>query len=397
MLGLRPLPAPGKAGHQALKRGPLIVSGFFGDERGVGRAGRLTLSAFERAGYRPIAHDLTHLLRREVPEPPPIRVCGGVWVLHCNAPEAGHVLRRHLELSRAPLYRVGYWAWELPEAPRDWLEIASYFHEIWTPSAFSAGAFAQAPVQVRTMPHCLPPSTVRRVRGRADAGTRFLTFADLRSTAARKNPIGAIKAYLQAFPVAGSARLVVKLTGVAADRRALGWVRALVEHRRDIEVMTETLSDAGVQTLVREADVVISLHRSEGFGLTIAEAMAQGKAVVATGWSGNVEYMTSECARQLVPYSLTEVHDPSGVYAGQRWAEPDVEVAARMIRTLAEDGALRARLGALNEAAIGELGEAWTAHRLNAEAFTDWLVQRPDASPEAEHEASMRARGGVER
>ena len=103
--------------------------------------------------------------------------------------------------------------------------------------------------------------------------------------------------------------------------------------------MTDWLTGARMRSLVASADIILSLHRSEGFGLLPAQAMAAGKAVVATGWSANVEFMDPE-ASVLVDYSLIPVEDPQGLYEGGRWAEPDqADAAAKLGRLIEDDGA----------------------------------------------------------
>jgi len=355
------------------------VSGFFEDERGVARAGALTLNGFREAGFRPIAHDLTSMLRPDVKEAKPPDCSGGVWVVHCNAPEAAYVLRRHVELSTSPSYRIGYWAWELPQAPEEWLELTSYFHEIWTPSSFAAHAFAGVSALTRVMPHPVSASPARR-QASHEGGTRFLTFADLRSTAARKNPVGAIEAYKRAFPEPFEANLVVKLSAVEADPASYDQIRTAIAGRSDISLVTARLSEEELQHLRVQADVLISLHRAEGFGLTVAEAMADGKAVVATGWSGNVEYMSPDGATQLVPSTLVDVGEGLGIYGSeQQWAEPDLALAASLIRRLADDPGLRARLGDCNRLAISALSTPWSQDALSALPLARWLAQPAEA------------------
>src|SRR5207237_966572 len=115
----------------AIPPGPLVVSGLFGDLSGIARGGRMSLAAFRAAGLDPIVHDW-----RAEPEGWGARVPGGVWFAHYNPPEARAILRR----SEDPrgCYRVGYWAWELPELPASWAQLARLYHEVWAPSAFVA-------------------------------------------------------------------------------------------------------------------------------------------------------------------------------------------------------------------------------------------------------------------
>ncbi len=140
--------------------------------------------------------------------------------------------------------------------------------------------------------------------------------------------------------------LAIKLidNGVAGARRELDAAIAGAGNIRLIEGMLPAADMAG---LMAAADIVISLHRSEGFGLVPAQAMALGKPVIATGWSGNLDFMNSNNSA-LVSYALVPVHDPEGDFKSgdQKWAEPNVDEAAEWLRRLAGDAALRARMGA---------------------------------------------------
>ena len=125
----------------------------------------------------------------------------------------------------------------------------------------------------------------------------------------------------------------------------------------NIRLETRTLPTADAHALTAAVDIVLSLHRSEGFGLVLAEAMLLGKPVIATGWSGNMDFMDNTNA-MLVPYHLTAAIDPRGVYAvpGALWAEPDIGQAAAMLRRLADHPDMRAELGARAERAADRLG-----------------------------------------
>jgi glycosyltransferase involved in cell wall biosynthesis len=205
---------------------------------------------------------------------------------------------------------------------------------------------------------------------------RFTAFADLRSSAARKNPLGAIKAFRQAFPEPRGAELTVKLSAPDADAEAVAAIAAAEQGCTDIRVIAEHLDDRDLQRLFDQTDVLVSLHRSEGFGLTIAEAMAAGKAVVATAWSGNLDFMP-DIGIQRVRAELVPIEDPSGLYSGQHWAEPDLAAAAAALRTLAIDAELRAHCGELNRAAIARLHLAWDRDVLLAQPigrFGSFLV-----------------------
>nr|WP_246504175.1 glycosyltransferase [Plastoroseomonas arctica] len=167
-------------------------------------------------------------------------------------------------------------------------------------------------------------------------------MADSRSSFTRKNPAAAIAAFRAAFHGSDAARLIVKLNGSGPE------VDTLRDGLRDlphVTVIDTFLNEEGLARLYRSADVLLSLHRAEGFGLPMLEAMAHGLPVIGTGWSGNMDFMT-EANSLLVPYRLVPVEDNAAIYSGSVWAEPDVAAAAEMLARLSGDPALYARLSA---------------------------------------------------
>ena len=356
-----------KASADNITPGPIIISGYFSDTRGVAQVARLAADALRRAGFAVIEHDVTHILRPGATLPEIAAPSGGIWVIYCNPPEARVVLDRHPELAQAPLYRIGAWAWELQTAPADWIRYAARFHEIWTLSAFQAAAFKTASVPVVAMPPCVPvqPPRIRSTPG----ALVFLHVSDLRSSADRKNPAGALDAYLQAFPEPSGTRLTMKISGANGDQAAYQALKDRVGGRADIDFIERHLTAAEMQALLEEMDVLVSLHRAEGFGLPLAEAMAMGKAVVTTGWSGVLDFLSPPDNPQLAPFTLVPVSDAAGLYTDGVWAEPDIAGAAAIMRRLRDEGGLRDRLGRANREAVAALSDRWSRARLDALPF----------------------------
>ena len=114
----------------------------------------------------------------------------------------------------------------------------------------------------------------------------------------------------------------------------------------NIRIMHDKLSQEGMDSLMQHADVILSLHRGEGFGLVLAQAMLLGKPVIATGWSGNMDFMSRRNSI-LLDYELIPVQDPQGSYAqgDQNWADPDIEQAADWLVRLARSPDLRRKIG----------------------------------------------------
>jgi glycosyltransferase involved in cell wall biosynthesis len=368
----------------AIAPGPLIYTGFVDEVMGLGRAGRLAVSAIEAAGLPVIAQPIRPILNFVGPLASarlPTDRDGGVWILHCNPPEARIVLanirRRHWRRR----YLIGYWAWELQELPEDWKALVPEFHEIWVLSEFMAEAVRPYARRVRVMwPRSPDVAGVAPDPARFgfDAGpVHFAAFADVRSALMRKNPAGAIAAFKAGFPEpSGRAALTLKLVEPSADPAGVAGLRAAAEGRPDIRFFEARLTDADMAAFMASLDVLVSLHRSEGFGLTIAEAMAVKKPAVATGWSSNLDFTSGAAAETLVPYTLVPVQDSSGRYELGQWAEPDIAAAGALMRRLADDPAFRTRVGEAGPGSIAVLDTPWRPETLRAEPWAR-LVDRP--------------------
>ena len=363
-------------------RSPLVVSAFYGRSTGVAAAGRATADALEQAGFAVIRHDLGALLdaggfqAHDLPGD-----ARGVWLIHANAPEAKLALARLRRTEWESRYRIGYWAWELPKVPADWLTASAAFHALWAPSAFVQGALAGAAAPVVMRPHP-PPDVTGATPDRAgfalpQGAVIFLAMADLASGFRRKNPLGAVEAYRTAFPRPSPERLLVlKLHGAAARPEALAALDAAIGGRSDIRLIDEAMPHARVLSLIASADVLVSLHRSEGFGLPIAEALALGRAVLATGWSGSETVLHGIDAARA-PFRLAAASDPGGPYdlPGQQWAEPDLAAAARRLTGLAREPDLRLSIARDGQVALARLREAWTAEALDREPWSTGVTR----------------------
>lgn len=280
----------------------------------------------------------------------------GLRIFHLNGEEVEMGLER-LE-ARAPGslgegYNIVFPAWELPRYPAGWARQLERFDEIWTASGFAEAAIRPAVSKpVLRLPNACEPHVTQPL-DRAHFGLpedRFLIlfFFDLWSYIGRKNPGAVVRAFrdaLAARPAAGL-HLVLKLNHSDHDpegrRRVLQEVAALGGRATLIDA---TLSNNEAKNLVRCCDCFLSLHRSEGFGRGPAEAMFFGKPVVATGWSGNMEYMTPRVsfpvAYRLVPVRAGEYP----AHEGQVWAEPDVDHAVRCLLRIVDDRAAARALG----------------------------------------------------
>ena len=334
---------------------PLAIAGMFSTASGIGEGARLGYAALDAAGFAPTAFDLSPALGQvefsNAMQRRPLAPGDGTLIVHHNAPFLPLALWT-LGRTRVRGRRiVGYWAWELPRLPRGWGHSFRYLHEIWVPSTFTRDAIAAATDKpVHVVPHPLPPMTVtpnmRAKLGLPAKALIVLNVIHLGSAFSRKNPLAAIAAFRSAFGDAPDRVLAIKLI----DNRAK-WARreleAAVAGANNIRLIEGMLPEADMAGLTAAADIVISLHRSEGFGLVPAQAMALGKPVIATAWSGNLDFMNARNSA-LVSCKLIPVHDPEGAFdsGDQKWADANVEEASEWLRRLAADADLRARMGA---------------------------------------------------
>jgi len=238
-------------------------------------------------------------------------------------------------------HNIGWWPWELPVWPQRWIEAFSVVDEVWAAARFTQTMFiAQTDKHVTLMP--LPVSvarlkkTSRRMLGLPTKRFLFLFVFDFNSYLARKNPLAVIDAFQKAFPVAdGTVGLVLKtMNSRPAERAWLAFVERCASDRR-ITLLDCTLDRAQVLGLVDACDAYVSLHRSEGFGRTLAEAMLLGKPVVGTDFSGNTDFLNRKTGypvrwsrREVLvgEYPFIEAHDTAW------WAEPDLAHAAVQLR-----------------------------------------------------------------
>jgi glycosyltransferase involved in cell wall biosynthesis len=316
--------------------------GYLRTESGMGELARATVRALRAVDY-PVSTltleeapqrqaDLT--FRQEEPRRLP------ATILHVNAPETWR-----FEDLLAPLRQggpvVGYWAWELDRLPDDWSRAFRLFDEVWTCSRFAAAAVAaDAPVPVQAVWPSLTDVAPSGF-GLADLGLdpsrfTFLFLYDFLSESERKNPLGLIEAFRRAFPRDGPARLLLKTTGGALRPAELARMQEAAEAAGAV-VLDQVLDRRDVLGLVASCHAYASLHRAEGFGFTLAEAMALGKPVVATLYSGNADFM-GPWNSYAVPFRVVEIEEDRGPYTrGMRWADPDLDAAAAALRAVHDD------------------------------------------------------------
>lgn len=245
-------------------------------------------------------------------------------------------------------YNIGFWLWELDEVPSFWRPAFGLFDEIWAPSDFVCQAIRRSTdLPVLNIPYfvtpLIAPSCDRRSFELPEGPFLFMVAADADSGPDRKNIMGAVEAYRRAFRSADDAvGLIVKIRNATDD--FLNSLKSALKDYPNVHYFTETLDKPVFNALIKCADAFVSLHRSEGFGLVMAEAMALGTPVIATNWSSNTEFMTHDTAC-LVDCQRVEIGKDWGPYRkGQLWAEPDLDQASAYMRRLVADPDFTRRL-----------------------------------------------------
>ena len=261
-------------------------------------------------------------------------------------------------------YNIGYGFWELSDYPDEWLYAMNFLDEIWAPSRYIQEVISRkASVPVVYMPMAvdfkLSGERSRKDFGIPEEAFVFFFSLDFSSRIHRKNPGAIVEAFKRAFPEKErDVILVIKsklVTSVEQQVRDYGLLQEWVRGDSRIRLINETYSKDQMLDLIHCCDVYVSLHRAEGFGLGMAEAMKMGKAVIATHYSGNTDFTLADNAC-LVDYTLQKV-GPEELYYLQGdsvWADADVEQAARYMRRLVEDGDYRRGIGERAKAFMDE-------------------------------------------
>lgn len=329
----------------------IAVIGPFQATSGLGQATRLSLEVLDRLKRAPTALDFS------MDNPAPVGFASKIEVRKWTEPKAINLI--HLNAESIPLafayldsnaydssYNIGYFFWELSEIPKCHALALEMLDEIWVSSEYNREIYAKRTsvpvINVGMAVEGLPK--IKDVsRERFDIGQNefvFLTTFDSFSFVERKNPLGVVEAFLRAFPRDSDApvRLVIKTQNrrKVFDPHQVGiWKNIDKSMRLDprITLIDETLSYAELLGLKNKCDAYVSLHRSEGWGFGMVEAMQLGLPVIATAYSGNMEFCSPENS-YLVPYDLIAPRPSEYIFVerGSLWADPDLDEAARCMR-----------------------------------------------------------------
>ncbi len=345
---LSPKPDPAPSVEISDKQLPKIVVGFLSSPSGLGQSARLSADALVSEGYTVYGIDLSRYfyemadtIAHQLPDGKSINGPAHV-IIKINAPYLPYVL---FLLGRSFLkekYITGYWVWELPQLPASWNRGFACVHDIAVPSAFVAKAVTDcdSSKMVRMAPYPvaldLPPlSPLAENAKRPEQPFTIISVINAASGFERKNPLALIAAFKLAFGHASDVRLRLLIANTHHYPHCIEVINKQVKAFDNIEISWRSLDRRELWYWWGTPDIYASLHRSEGFGLPLAEAMCAGYPVVATGWSGNMQFMTKNNSFPL-DYSLIDVLDPQDKYTtglGQ-WADADIAQAAEILTRL---------------------------------------------------------------
>jgi glycosyltransferase involved in cell wall biosynthesis len=325
---------------------------------GMGEHVRCSYRALRSAAVKPYLLDIYRLSVAEEAarielEPALRSSLGAINIFHINGDEVQQALAHIPGSEGKDAYNIVYPAWELSRYPEEWARWLDQFDEVWAPSLFIQQAISSAVKRpVVHMPLACEPFLTsflgRRYFQIPESSYAFLFFFDFRSYASRKNPQAVVECFRRLLLERPNAHtsLVIKLNGAElAPKEVAVLTELLEEFRQNVVLLDRTMTDNEVKNLIRCCDCFVSLHRSEGFGRGLSEAMYLGKPVIGTAYSGNMDFMTAENSL-LVDYQTIPV--PENAYPfwqNQVWAEPDLaQATAHMIRML-DDPAAGYKLG----------------------------------------------------
>jgi glycosyltransferase involved in cell wall biosynthesis len=344
---LRPPPDERAHSNAARPAGGWNVVGYFSAEFGIGEAARRMGAGLKAAGF---ATDFVTVSTTTSRGEHPLHFRDSLYCV--NADQFERVVATTEGQSARDGRRIGLWFWEVDQFPAEWQGVFAHLDEVWCASAFTTNVIrGVSPVPVHTVP--LPvwapsaPTPFRREQlGLPSDRFVFLFNYDFNSVMARKNPLDLVDAYVRAFGPDDGAALVLKSINGSTCPLDLDRVQQAVAGRPDIVVQDGYLDAHRLQALIELSDCFVSLHRCEGFGLNLAAAMAVGKPVIATGYSGNLTFMDATSAF-LVPFELVPVGPGHAPYpADAQWAQPDLDAAAGLLRLVFDQPDVGQSIGA---------------------------------------------------
>lgn len=273
-------------------------------------------------------------------------------------------------------YNIGYWLWELEDFPEEWVANINLVDEIWTPAEFISRTLRKyTDKPVTTIPYCVTAPTDDKYDRKhfklPEDKFLFLMMYASGSVMERKNPLGVIEAFKKAFSRDNKdVGLVIKINESEQSENDIKYIHSLLDGYDNIYIISQTMTKVEVNSLNKCVNVYVSLHRAEGFGLVLAEAMLVGTPTIATNWSANTEFMNSEVAC-MVDYQMIEIEkDMPPFKKGYRWADANTDQAADYMKKLYEDPVYYAD--------IRERAKAYVEERLSMKRAVSLIENRLD-------------------
>jgi glycosyltransferase involved in cell wall biosynthesis len=365
------------------------VVGFISGSLGLGVAARTTIAALVDAGITVATVDVQLPGRSgadnsyaDLEVQDASRLPHPMTIVHMNPPDAAVLWIQHPQWF-TETYNCIVPFLELAELQQRWPSLLSQYDAILAPTEYIGGAIRSAmAARIRSFPMAASSEEVEPIEryefGIPEDKVAFAASWDAASGANRKNGLGVLRAFGAALDLGVDAVLVLKLNNQTSQPKLARALKQLPAGR--VITVSEYLPYPRLLGLYSACDVYISLHRAEGLGLGMQEAMLLGKPVIATGWSGNMDFMDDGSAA-LVQYTLTPAVDPHpdyepGLFARPPlWAEPDVLDAARHIYRLANEESLRIALGAAGQQRMTRYRDIWkqAAPAQLASLYADYL------------------------
>lgn len=338
-------------GHQRLpdKYKPAIeVIGFFRSISGLGESARLCAQQLAADGFTVKCTSVESFFRKP---------CEMEWlwpetdasekiecrIYHLNPPMLPPVIFQMGLGNFRKTFNIGYWAWELEVIPPEWVRAIRYMNAIITPSTFTTDVikrYARYPVLTATHPvtTIAPEQNTRQSLSIPENAFLISNIFSFGSAMERKNPLGLIAAFNAAFAQTEDAYLLLK-ANTGKDSTEKRELLAAIAQNPNIRLIDQHWSRNQVLGLIQSSDIYASLHRSEGFGLTIAEAMLLGTPAMVTAWSGNMDFCTHGNSF-LIDYKAIPVNSSHPEFSGlvnATWADADISQAAQILREIYRD------------------------------------------------------------
>jgi glycosyltransferase involved in cell wall biosynthesis len=311
--------------------------GFFDGNFGIAEATRLNAVAMESAGIQVnrinYSSDTLEKIKSET-EP---EFQSYINIFHINSNVTHEFFSKNQDINLAGHYNIVYWAWEFPEVSDKTVDFLNIFDELWVPSDFCVNIFTKyTGIPVMRFSH---PIQKMATSEEFDFNTYqikpnskvYVTIFDSLSTTIRKNPEATIESFIKVFNNDPESVLIVKTHNLERSKDAQ---KALEKYNNipNIIIINEHFSKEKLHSLIQKSDVLISLHGSEGFGLTMAESMSYGKVVVGTGYSGNIDFMNVNNSF-LIQYDFIKTSNTKGLIAeGLTLARPNIEDAVEKLK-----------------------------------------------------------------